>query len=72
MKHAIRILTMLAAIAPAAVPQRAEEAKLERHGDSAVLSVHTFRPLDAVAEELESEYGIPVSAEILSFNSAAT
>lgn len=63
MKRAAGILILLAAIIPAAAPRNAEEAKIERHGDSAVLSVHTFRTLDAIAEELESEFGIAVSAE---------
>lgn len=63
MKRAFRILLVLAVLAPAATPGSPEEAKIERHGDSAVLSVHTFRPLEAIADELESEFGIPVSAE---------
>lgn len=63
MKRAAGILILLAIIVPAAAPRNAEEAKIERHGDSAVLSVHTFRPLEAIADELESEFGIPVSAE---------
>ncbi|HVV44316.1 MAG TPA: hypothetical protein VHC72_03900 [Bryobacteraceae bacterium] len=63
MKPAAGILVILAAILPAAAPQNAEEAKIERHGDSAVISVHTFRPLEAIADELGSEFGIPVSAE---------
>lgn len=63
MKRAAGMLIILAAIVPAAAPRNAEEAKIERHGDSAVISVHTFRPLEAIADELESEFGIPVSAE---------
>lgn len=63
MKRAAGILLILATIVPAAAPRNAEEAKIERHGDTAVLSVHTFRPLEAIADELESEFGIPVSAE---------
>jgi hypothetical protein len=63
MKHAIRIFIALAVLVPTAAPDSKEDAKLERHGDSGVISVHTFRPLDAVAETLESEFGIPVSAE---------
>jgi hypothetical protein len=67
MKRAAGMLLILAAaiaaVAPAAAPSRPEEAKLERHGDSAVLSVHTFRPLDAIADTLELEFGIAVSAE---------
>jgi len=60
MKRAAGILIILAAIVLAAAP---EDAKIERHGDSAVLSVHTFRPLDAVADTLELEFGIAVSTE---------
>jgi len=63
MKRAAGILIILAAIVPAAAPRNAEEAKIERHGDSAILSVHTFRPLEAIADALEGEFGIPVSAE---------
>jgi hypothetical protein len=63
MKRAAPILILRAAIVPAAAPRNAEDAKIERHGDTAVISVHTFRPLDAIAEELESEFGIAVSAE---------
>jgi hypothetical protein len=63
MKHATRIAIALAVLVPAAAPSSPEDAKIERRGDSAVISVHTFRPLDAVAETLESEFGIAVSAE---------
>jgi hypothetical protein len=45
------------------MPQTSDVAEIERHGDSAVLSVNTFRPLDAVATELGSQFGIAVSAE---------
>lgn len=59
----IRALVLFIAIAPIALPQTSDDAKIERHGDSAVLSVNTFRPLDAVATKLHSQYGIPISAE---------
>lgn len=38
-------------------------ATIERHGDFSTLSVNTFRPLDAVATTLESQFGIAVGAE---------
>jgi hypothetical protein len=59
----MRTLTVLVALSPAAAPQTPDVAHVERSGDSAVLSVHTFRPLDAVATALESQLGIAVSAE---------
>jgi hypothetical protein len=63
MGHLIRTLTVLVAIGPAAVPQTSDDAQIERHGGSAILSVNTFRPLDAAATKLESQFGIAVSAE---------
>jgi hypothetical protein len=63
MRHLIRILTILFAISPVAVPQTSEFAQIERHDDSAVLSVNTFRPLDAIATKLEAQFGVAVSAE---------
>jgi len=63
MGHLIRTLTVILAIAPVAVPQTSDVARIDRQGDSAVLSVNTFRPLDAIATELESQFGITVSAE---------
>jgi hypothetical protein len=64
LRHLIRALTVFAAIIPvAATPQTPDAAQIERRGDSAVLSVNTFRPLDAIATELESQFGIAVSAE---------
>ena len=63
MRYPIRMLTILVAISPAAVPQTSDVAQIERHGDYAVLSVNTFRPLDAIATRLESQLGIAVSAE---------
>jgi hypothetical protein len=63
MGYLIRTLTVLVAISPAAVPQTSDVAQIERRGDSASLSVNTFRPLDAIATKLESHFGIAVSAE---------
>lgn len=63
MSYLIRTLTVFVAITPVAVPQTSEVAQIERRGDSAVLSVNTFRPLDAVATKLESQFGFAVSAE---------
>src|SRR5947209_8334105 len=63
MGHLTRVVAVLIAISPAAVPQTSDVARIERHGDSATLSVNTFRPLDAVATTLESQFGIAVSAE---------
>jgi hypothetical protein len=61
-------LTILVAISPIASPQtsdvsKIDDAQIERHGDYAVLSVNTFRPLDAIATTLESQFGIAVSVE---------
>src|SRR5215469_4448483 len=63
MVYLIRTLTIFVAITPVAVPQTSDLAQIERRGDSAVLSVNTFRPLDAIAAELELRFGIAVSAE---------
>jgi hypothetical protein len=62
-RYLIRTLTVLLMISPAAVPQTSEVAQIERLGDRAALSVNTFRPLDAVADALQSQFGIAVSAE---------
>src|SRR4051794_3850347 len=43
----IRTLSVLLAIGPAAMPQTSDVAQIERRGDSTILSVNTFRPLDA-------------------------
>jgi hypothetical protein len=59
----IRTLAVFVAISPAAMPQTSDVAQIERRGDAAVLSVRTFRPLDAIATRLESQFGITVSAE---------
>lgn len=61
--YPIRLLAVLAAICPGASTQTSEVARVERHGDSANLSVRTFRPMDAIATELGSQFGISVSAE---------
>jgi hypothetical protein len=63
MDYLIRALTVFVAITPAAAPQTSDVAHVERRGDSAVLSVNTFRPLDAIAAKLESQFGFVVSAE---------
>jgi len=63
MKYLIRTLTVLVAISPAAVPQTADVAQIERRGDSAILSVNTSRPLDAISRKLKSQFGIAVFAE---------
>lgn len=63
MGHLIRILSLFVAITTIAAPQTPDDAQIERYGDSAVLSVHTFRPLDAVAAALGSRFGLAVSAE---------
>jgi hypothetical protein len=43
MGYLIRTLTVFVAIIPVAVPQTSDVAQIERRGDSAVLSVNTFR-----------------------------
>ncbi len=63
MDYLIRTLTVFIAITPVAVPQTSDVAQIERRGDSAVLSVNTFRPLDAIATKLELQFGFVVSAE---------
>jgi hypothetical protein len=63
MGYLIRTLTVFVAITPVAVPQTSDVAQIERRGDSAVQSVNTFRPLDAIATKLESQFGFVVSAE---------
>ncbi len=63
MKCLIRTLTVLLAFIPAAAPQTSDFAQIERRGDSGILSINTFRPLDAIATRLESQFGIAVSAE---------
>jgi hypothetical protein len=54
---------LLLVAGPAATAQNPDVARIERQDNSAILSVHTFRPLDAVASELEARFGIAVSAE---------
>jgi len=63
MRYLILTLTILVAISPAAAPQASDVAQIERRGDSAILSVNTFRPLEAIATKLGSQFGIAVSAE---------
>lgn len=63
MGYLIRTLAVLVAFSPAAVPQTSDVAQIDRRGESAILSVNTFRSLDAVATKLESQFGIVVSAE---------
>ncbi len=63
MGYLIRTLTVLVAFSPAAVPQTSDVAQIDRRGESAILSVNTFSPLDAVSTKLESQFGIAVSAE---------
>ena len=63
MGYLIRTLTVCIAINSAAAPQTSDVAQIERRGDSAVLSVKTFRPLDAIATKLESQFGFVISAE---------
>ncbi len=58
-----RISVLFVATATLAAPQAPDLAQIKRLGDSAVLSVYTFRPLDAIATKLESEFGLVVSAE---------
>jgi hypothetical protein len=48
---------------PGPAAQSSDVATIERHGDYSTLSVHTFRPLDAVATALDSQFGIAVGAE---------
>jgi hypothetical protein len=63
MSYLIRTLTVFVAITQVALPQTSEVARIERRGDSAVLSVNTFRPFDAIATKLEAQFGFAVSAE---------
>ncbi|HLH16801.1 MAG TPA: hypothetical protein VKX45_06255 [Bryobacteraceae bacterium] len=63
MGYLVRTLTALLALVAAAMPQTADVAQIERRGDLAVLSVNTFRPLDAIASRLGSQFGLMVSAE---------
>jgi hypothetical protein len=59
----MRILAALLLTSIAATAQDPDVASIERHGEVSTLSVHTFRPLDAVATALESQFGIAVGAE---------
>ena len=43
--------------------QHSEVAVIEQQGEFSMLSVNTFRPLDAIATALESKFGIAVGAE---------
>ena len=63
MKYLTSVLAMLVAISPAAAPQTSDVAQIERRGDSAILSVNTFRPLQSIATKLNSQFGISVFAE---------
>lgn len=63
MAYLIRTLTIFVATTLVAVPQTSDLAQIARRGDSAGLTVNTFRPLDAIATELELRFGIAVSAE---------
>jgi len=58
----IPTLAIVMAISPAA-PQTPDVAQIERHNNYAVLAVNTFRPMDAIAASLESQFGIAISAE---------
>ncbi len=58
-----RLIAVLITIVPAALPQTSDVARIEVQGDSATLSVNTFRPLDAIATKLEQQFAIAVSAE---------
>lgn len=71
MRYLIRTLTVLVAFSQAAAPQTSAVAQIERRGDSAILSVNTFRPLQAISTKLSSQFGISVFAEDPSFNSTA-
>lgn len=59
----LRILATLVLTSLAGAAQSSDVATIERHGDFSTLSVHTFRPLDAVATTLDSQFGIAVGAE---------
>jgi hypothetical protein len=59
----MRILVALVLTSLVAAAQVSDVASIERHGDFSTLSVNTFRPLDAVATTLESQFGISVGAE---------
>jgi hypothetical protein len=58
-----RILAALVLTSLTAVAQSSDAAGIERHGDYSTISVHTFRPMDAVATALHSQFGIAVGAE---------
>ena len=61
--YLIRTISIFFAISAVSTPQASDVARIEQHGDSAVLSVDTFRPLDAIATALASRFGLTVSAE---------
>jgi hypothetical protein len=63
MLGSLRILAALVLISLAAAAQSSDVASIERHGDYSTVSVHTFRPMDAVATALDSQFGIAVGAE---------
>jgi hypothetical protein len=59
----LRIVAALVLTSLAAAAQSSDVASIERHGDYSTISVHTFRPMDAVATALESQFGTAVGAE---------
>lgn len=59
----LRVLITLVLTSVAAAAQPSEVATIESYGGYSTLSVHTFRPLDAVATTLDSQFGIAVGAE---------
>jgi hypothetical protein len=59
----LRVLVTLVLPGVAAAAQPSDVATIESHGGYSTLSVHTFRPLDAVATALDSQFGIAVGAE---------
>jgi len=63
MDYLIRTLTAFVAITLVAMPQTSDDTHITRFVNEAVLSASTFRPLDAIAGKLESQFGIVVSAE---------
>ena len=58
-----RVLAYAALASSIAVAQPSDAATIQRHGDTATLSVKTHRPVDAITKLLESKFGIAVGAE---------
>jgi len=58
-----QILAAAFALGGLAMAQHSDVATIERHGGFSTLSVHTFRPLDAIATTLEARFGFAVGAE---------